>query len=110
MSEDPDRDDHDLIVRIDERVKQAINLMEQRDVYYRQDMDRMLKMFQDTIGAFTATIANMSQNYISRTEWAGAKNDISRLERLIYGAVAVILLSFIGGLVVLVWGAPGPGK
>jgi hypothetical protein len=100
-------DDHDLIVRIDERVKQAVAQGEQRDIYHRQDTDRMIKLFQETITAFTSTITSMSTNYVTRAEWASARNDITRLERIIYGAVGIVLVAFIGALVTLVWKGNG---
>ncbi len=96
-------DDHDLIVRMDERVKQAVTLMEQRDIYHRAEMDRLSKMFMEMMGSFTLTITTMQGGFASKSDLAAANSSISRLERTVYGAVGVVMLGFIGALIALVY-------
>lgn len=95
--------DHDLLVRIDERVKQAITTMEQRDIYHRAEMDRFNKLFVDVVGSFTSTLSKMSHDFASKVELSSVRHDVGRLERTVYGAAGVILLAFIGALVAMVF-------
>lgn len=101
MGEDAEMD-HDLLVRIDERVKQAVATMEQRDIYHRAEMERFNKLFLDVVASFTHTLGTMSNNYASKVEMSAMRHDVGRLERTVYGAAGVILLAFIGALVALV--------
>jgi hypothetical protein len=103
MAEERIETDHDLIVRMDERVKQAVTIMEQRDIYHRGEMDRMSKMFLEVIGSFTATITSMQTGFATKGDLASANGSISKLERTVYGACAVIMLGFIGALVAMVF-------
>lgn len=101
MSEDPALD-HDLLVRIDERVKQAMTTMEQRDIYHRAEMERFNKLFLDVVASFTTTLGTMSNNFASKVEMSSVRHDVGRLERTVYGAAGVILLAFIGALIAMV--------
>lgn len=109
--------DHDLLLRIDERVRQAVTTMEQRDIYHRGEMDRLSSLFRDTVASFTTTIVAMQTNFVTRLEMVnhhetlkaeqGSKHDalkgsVGRLERIVYGACGVILLGVIGALMALV--------
>lgn len=104
--------DHDLIVRMDERVKQAVTIMEQRDIYHRAEMDRMGKLFLDTVNAFTTAITTLQANFVTRPEMMNhhelLKGSVGRLERIVYGACAVILLAVIGALMAMVLGGKTP--
>lgn len=94
--------DHDLLLRIDERVKQAVATMETRDIYHRAEMERVVGLFRDTVEAFTSTITTMQQSFVTRSEMLNhhdaLKGSVGRLERIVYGACAVILLAVIGAL------------
>lgn len=99
-----DTTDHDLIVRMDERVKLAVSAMETRDIYHRQDVERTHKMFVEVIDKFTQTIVTLQQGFATKGDLVTANNNITRLERIVYGGCAVILLGFIGALLVMVFG------
>lgn len=101
-SNHPDSD-HDLIVRMDERVKQAVTMMEQRDIYHRSEMDRMGKMMMEVIGSFTGTIVSMQAGFASKADIATTNTNVSRLERTVYGACALVLMAFIAALVAVVF-------
>ena len=114
MPEERPETDLDLIVRMDERVKQAVTIMEQRDIYHRAEMERHTKMHLDSIAAFTGALTGMQAGYMqtitamqagfaSKSDLQTTNNNVSRLERTVYGACAVVLLGFIGALVAMVW-------
>lgn len=105
--------DRELLIRLDERVRNAVATMEQRDIYHRQEMDRLAKLIVDMTAGFTSAVTQISTGFASRSDVeaakASAKADVSalagavgRMERIVYGAVGVILLAVIGALVSLV--------
>jgi hypothetical protein len=101
--------DRELLIRLDERVRNAVTTMEQRDIYHRQEMDRLAKLIVDMTGAFTAAVTNISTGFASRADVEAAKaaakadhaviaGSVGRVERIVYGACAVILVAVIVAL------------
>lgn len=99
---DMQESDRELLIRLDERVRSAVTTMEQRDIYHRQEMDRFTKLIVDMTNAFTTAVSNISLNHASKADLALLTGNITRVERIVYGACAVILLAVIGALASLV--------
>lgn len=103
--EEMQESDRELLIRLDERVRSAVTTMEQRDIYHRQEMDRFTKLIVDMTTAFTTAVTNISTNHASKADMAAINGNVTRVERIVYGACAVILLSVIGALMTGVLGA-----
>lgn len=103
---DENGSDHDLLIRIDEKVRQVAATMETRDIYHKGEMDRLTILFRETVTAFTNTITNTHQHFVTRSELAvthdNLKGSVSRLERIVYGACGLILIAVIGALMTVV--------
>ena len=94
--------DRELLIRLDERVRSAVTTMEQRDIYHRQEMDRLTKLMVDQTTAFTTAVTTIAANFASKADLSAITGNVTRVERIVYGACAMILLAVIGALASLV--------
>lgn len=95
---DMQESDRELLIRLDERVRSAVTTMEQRDIYHRAEMDRLTKLMTDQMGAFTTAVTTIAANFASKADLTAITSNVTRVERIVYGACAVILLAVIGAL------------
>lgn len=116
--------DRELLIRLDERVRNAVTTMEQRDIYHKHEMDRVMGLISDMTASYTSSITNLTSGFATKGELASGSatahaeltafasvtqgrldafaGGVGRLERIVYGACGVMLLSVIGALVALV--------
>lgn len=96
--EEMQESDRELLIRLDERVRAAVTTMEQRDIYHRQEMDRLTKLMMDQQATFTSGLTTMAANFASKADLSAIGGSITRVERIVYGACALILVAVIGAL------------
>jgi RNA polymerase-binding transcription factor DksA len=90
--------DRELLIRLDERVRNAVTTMEQRDIYHRAEMDRLTKLMTDQMATFTTAVTTIAANFASKADLTAVTSNITRVERIVYGFCAAILLAVIGAL------------
>lgn len=95
-------DSRELLIRLDERLRNAVGTMETRELYHKQEMERLVTMFTGAIQTFTGALAVNVSTFATKVELdAAAKtlgSSIGRVERIVYGACGIVLLAVVGAL------------
>jgi hypothetical protein len=99
--------DRELLIRLDERVRNAVSVMEQRDVYHRQEMERLTRLMTDQMSTFVSAVTSISANFATKGDLGTVSSSVTRVERIVYGACGLILVAVIGALMTGVLGNPG---
>ena len=99
--------DRELLIRLDERVRSAVTVMEQRDGYHKQEMERLTRLMLEQMTTFTGAITTIGTGFATKAELATVTVAITRIERIVYGACGLILVAVIGALMTGVLAHPG---
>lgn len=105
--ENMEESDRVLLIRLDERVRSAVTVMEQRDIYHRQEMDRLTRLMMEQMSTFTGAITTIATGFASKSDLAAVTSNVTRVERIVYGAVGIILVAVIGAMMSGVLVKPG---
>ena len=90
--------DRELLIRLDERVRSAVTVMEQRDIYHRQEMERLTRLMLEQMTTFTGAITTIGTGFASKSDLAAVTGNVTRIERIVYGACGLILVAVIGAM------------
>lgn len=81
--------------------------------YIRRDIDTIKKNQEDGMKDLKSDIKDLKDGYVSHAEFNDLKNDVDKsmirreefdpIKKLVYGMVALVLVAFVGGLIVLVF-------
>jgi len=82
----------------------AVAVMKEQMEQNKVDHKRIEKNFTDGQTRIESGIKKLTKNIDDFTESADERYASKTVEKIVYGFVGIVLVSFVGGLIALVWG------